>query len=94
MQTTFNEMRLLKTADVLADFSSHNKHFDVYTDYQMGVCMVQDSCRIIYCSKGFNYSYWNYMMVEKDMLSMVATLKGVGLCNLYTCLPIIKVNIC
>jgi hypothetical protein len=47
MQTTFNEMRLLMAADALADFSSHNKHFDVYTDYQMGVCMVQDCCRII-----------------------------------------------
>ncbi|KAL7501836.1 hypothetical protein ACHAXN_000032 [Cyclotella atomus] len=74
MQTAFDKMRLLLAADALAAYPDHNKRFDIYTDssdYQLGACIVQEGCIVAY----FSLMQKIYITMEKEMLSIVATLE-------------------
>ncbi len=78
MQQAFDKMRLLMAADALAAYSDHNKRFSVYTDasdFQLGACIIQGGRRIAYFSQKLTKSQQNYTTMEKEMLSIVATLK-------------------
>jgi hypothetical protein len=78
MQKAFNKMRLLMAADALAAYSNHNKRFNVYTnvsDFQLGACIIQEGRPVAYFSQKLTKSQQNYTMMEKEMLSIVATLK-------------------
>eukprot|EP00804_Cyclotella_cryptica_P006141 CCRYP_018428-RA/>CCRYP_018428-RA protein AED:0.25 eAED:-0.06 QI:0/-1/0/1/-1/0/1/0/193 len=55
------------------------KQFDIYTDssdYQMGVCIMQEGRCVANYSKKFNCAQKNYTITEKDMLSIVITQKN------------------
>ena len=77
MQTALDKMCMLMATDSLAAYPDHNKWFDVYTDasdYQLGACIVQEGCPVAYFSHKLSKSQQNYMVMGKEMLSIVATL--------------------
>jgi hypothetical protein len=54
MQTAFDKMSLLMVADMLSAFPDHYECIDVYTDssdYQVGMCIMQDGHQVTYYSK-------------------------------------------
>ncbi len=71
-------MRLLMAANALAAYLDHNKRFHVYTDasdFQLGACIIQEGRLVAYFSRKLTKSQQNYTKMEKEMLSIVATLE-------------------
>ncbi len=71
-------MRLQMAADALAAYPNHNRWFDVYTDasdFQLGACIIQEGRPVAYFLQKLTKSQQYYTTVEKEMLSIVATLK-------------------
>ena len=77
-QQAFDKMRALMVADALAAYPDHNKRFDIYTDasdFQLGTCIVQEGRLVTYFSHKLPKLQRNYTAMEKEMLSIVATLE-------------------
>ncbi len=71
-------MRLLMAADALEAYPDHNKLFNVDTDasdFQLGTCIIQEGRPAAYFLQKLTKSQQNYTTMEKEMLSIVATLK-------------------
>jgi hypothetical protein len=67
-------------ANALEAYPDHNKRFDVYTsnasDFQLGACIIQEEGRpVAYFLQKLTKSKQNYTTMEKEMLSIVTTLK-------------------
>ena len=78
MQQEFDKMRMLMAADALAAYLNHNKRFDVYTDasdFQLGACIIQEGRPVAFFLQKLTKSQQNYTTIEKEMLSIVATLR-------------------
>jgi hypothetical protein len=78
MQQAFDKMRLLMAADALAAYLDDNKRFNVYTDasdFQLGACIFQEGRLVAYFLQKLMKSQQYYTTMEKEMLSMVATLE-------------------
>ncbi len=78
MQKAFDKMRLLMAANALAAYPDHNKRFNVHTDasdFQLGACIIQEGRPVAYFSQKLTKSQQNYITMENEMLSIVATLE-------------------
>jgi hypothetical protein len=78
MQQAFDKMLLLMAAGALAAYPDHNKRFNRYTDasdFQIGACVNQEERPIAYFLQKLTKSQQNYTTMEKEMLSIVATLE-------------------
>jgi hypothetical protein len=78
MQKVFVKMCFFMAADALAAHPDHNKWFEVYTDasdFQLGTCNIQEGRPVAYFSHKLTKSQQNYTTMEKEMLSIVATLE-------------------
>jgi hypothetical protein len=78
MQQVFDRMRLLMAANALAAYPDHNKWFNLYTDasdFQLGACIIQERRPVAYFLPKLTKSQQNYTTMEKEMLSIIATLK-------------------
>ncbi len=77
IQVEFDKMCALMVADALAAYLDHNKRLDVYidaSDFQLGACIVQEGHPVASFFHELSKSQQNYMIMETEMLSIVATL--------------------
>ncbi len=65
-------------ANALAAYPDRNKWFNVYTDasdFQLGACIFQEGKPVAYFLQKLTKSQQNYTTMEKERLSIIATLK-------------------
>ncbi|KAL7477586.1 hypothetical protein ACHAW6_003392, partial [Cyclotella cf. meneghiniana] len=71
-------MCALLVTNALAPYPDHNKRFDIYTDpfdFQLGAHIVQEGSLVANNSHKPSKSQQNYTGIQKELLSIVATLK-------------------
>ena len=77
-QKAFEEMKALITQDVMIRYPDHNLPYHIYTDaseFQMGSVIMQEGAPVAYFSRKLNAAQRNYSTIEKELLSIVETLK-------------------
>jgi hypothetical protein len=77
-QKAFDETKAMLAKNVLIQYPDHNKPFHVYcdaSDRQLGASIFQNNKPVAYYSRKLNAAQRNYTVGEKEILSIVETLK-------------------
>ena len=77
-QQAFNEIKRIVAREVLLSFTNFNKPFEIYTDaskYQLGAVITQKGKPIAYYSWKLTTAQLNYTTTERELLTIVETLK-------------------
>jgi RNase H-like domain found in reverse transcriptase len=72
-------MKVLMVEDVLLCYSYHNLPFHKCTDapdYQLGSVILQQDIPVAFYSRKLSISQQNYTTIEKELLSVVETLRN------------------
>ena len=78
-QQSFDAMKALIVEDVLLQYPDHNLPFQINTDvsnYQLGLVIIQQDIPVAYYSCKRSLAQQNYTTIEKELLSVVETLKN------------------
>jgi RNase H-like domain found in reverse transcriptase/Reverse transcriptase (RNA-dependent DNA polymerase) len=78
MQQAFDSMKAIIVCDVMLSYPDHTKAFHIYTDasgLQIGAVIMQDNRPVAFYSRKLNQAQHNYTTIEKELLSIVETLK-------------------
>ncbi len=78
MQQAFDKLHLLMAVNAFAAYPDHNVQFDLYTDasdFQLGACFIQEGRLVASFSQKLTKSQQNYNIMEKEILSFIATLE-------------------
>jgi hypothetical protein len=78
-QEAFDKIKQAMTDDVMLSFPDFNKPFEIHTDasdYQLGSVIMQDRRPIAFYSRKLNSAQRNYTTGEREMLSIVETLRA------------------
>ena len=77
-QKAFDQIKAVLSKECFLRYPDHNKPFHVYcdaSDVQLGSVIVQEGAPVAYYSRKLNTAQRNYTVGEKEMLSIVETLR-------------------
>lgn len=78
-QKALDEVKSIMAKDAFLRYPDHNKQFDIYrdgSDLQLGTVIMQDGYAMAYYSRKLNSTQRNYTLGEKELLSIVETLRS------------------
>jgi RNase H-like domain found in reverse transcriptase len=78
-QEAFDNIKQAITDDVMLSFPDFNNPFEIHTDasdVQLGSVIMQDRKPVAFYSRKLNPAQWNYTTGEREMLSIVETLRA------------------
>jgi hypothetical protein len=77
-QKAFDQVKAMLAKEAFLKYPDHNKPFHIYcdaSDLQLGAVIMQDDAPVAYYSRKLNSAQKNYTVGEKEILSVVETLK-------------------